>query len=379
MYEFSGKTESAADRIIHITRPAQIGGTITTTLRQAELQHLDGINVRLWSMLQTQQDQLKAIIANSPLCIKQISLLGLALRATSLQFWLGRSIVHFHSGQGCVTNRQRWLRRLLHPDIALVVTLHGTVTQERQFCDPYWRRYHIDNAKFVGAIGVPSESERRMQIEIGLPAEKVFVIPDVITHKKGDPKKLRLQLGLTETERILLYCGRVVREKGTYCLIEAFASIANRYPDVTLVVAGNGPDLQRCQQAAVPLGGRVRFLGHVANVDDLYAAADVFAAPSTGESFGISAMEAALARVPMMITKIEPWTDVFADGVSCEFVKVNDVASMVSALIRLFDHPQRSLALADNACMKVQSRFAPDCVLAALDRFYACAAKNRFG
>ena len=116
--------------------------------------------------------------------------------------------------------------------------------------------------------------------------------------------------------RYVLVVGGIEPRKGTVDMVDAMADLAAEYPDVRLVVAG-GETLfdyradfdRRCTERRIdPL-----ILGPVAEDDlpSLVAAADVFAFPSTKEGFGLAALEAAAAGVPLVMRDLPVLREVF--------------------------------------------------------------------
>jgi glycosyltransferase-like protein len=124
--------------------------------------------------------------------------------------------------------------------------------------------------------------------------------------------------------RYVLAVGGIEPRKGTLDLVEAFARAAVRRPDLSLVVAG-GETLfdyrdyrARVEARAAELGVTPRVLGPVdhAELPALVAAADVFAFPSTKEGFGLAAMEALAAGVPVVTRDLPVLREVFGDTVA---------------------------------------------------------------
>jgi glycosyltransferase involved in cell wall biosynthesis len=101
----------------------------------------------------------------------------------------------------------------------------------------------------------------------------------------------------------LLHVGRAVRTKGLRDMVRAMAHLAD-LPGITLTSAGSGEDLAACRAEAERLGvaGRVAFLGQLprAEVDRLYARADVFAFPSFREPMGGVVFEALHWGLPVI-------------------------------------------------------------------------------
>lgn len=108
----------------------------------------------------------------------------------------------------------------------------------------------------------------------------------------------RFQVG-AQPRRRLLFLSRLEPRKGASVLLEAFARLHARHPDLELVMAGDGPLRARLQRQA--RGLPVRFPGRVAEPDKpaLFASSDIFCSPALGpESFGIVLLEAMAAGVP---------------------------------------------------------------------------------
>lgn len=96
--------------------------------------------------------------------------------------------------------------------------------------------------------------------------------------------------------RVVLYVGRLERRKGVNYLLKAFQLLQEKNEDVSLVLAGDGPDREKLEELCHDLGLRnVHFLGFVSEEEKLRLlhSADLFCAPAIyGESFGIVLLEA---------------------------------------------------------------------------------------
>ena len=98
------------------------------------------------------------------------------------------------------------------------------------------------------------------------------------------------------TEKTILYIGRLERRKGVKYLLQAYQLLAQDNPNVRLVIAGNGPDREKLELLAEDLRlPNVSFLGYISEELklELLAEADLFCSPAVfGESFGIVLLEA---------------------------------------------------------------------------------------
>jgi glycosyltransferase involved in cell wall biosynthesis len=124
------------------------------------------------------------------------------------------------------------------------------------------------------------------------PETSVVVIPNVIPVAA---QPTRVSRGRATT---LLYMGSLTRVKNVGLAIRALEHLPH---DVTLDVAGTGPELERLQSAAREAGvtNRVRFRGHVNDVRPLLERAAVLVHPSVAETFGFALIEAAEHHVPV--------------------------------------------------------------------------------
>lgn len=131
----------------------------------------------------------------------------------------------------------------------------------------------------------------------------------------------------------ILSVGRLSPEKGTIDLVEAFAAVTT--PQARLVLAGDGPERRRLEErvAALGLGERVTFLGHV-DPTPWYRQARVVVVPSHTEAFGLVLVEALAHGLPIVATACHGPIEVLAGGRFGDLVPVGDVATMASAIDR---------------------------------------------
>lgn len=133
-------------------------------------------------------------------------------------------------------------------------------------------------------------------IRTGVVAAKSFTLDEIA--------QTRARLGIGADDPVLLYVGRIAREKNLATLLQAFRILSAKYPTAMLFLVGGGPALKETQAlaSAIGLGGRVRFLGMLARqeIDPLYASAHVFVFPSTTETQGIAICEALSAGLPVV-------------------------------------------------------------------------------
>ncbi len=174
----------------------------------------------------------------------------------------------------------------------------------------------------------------------GIPAK---VIPNgVDAHRfsraAGPPGAAARAAWRARLGRYVLTIGGIEPRKGSLKLLEAYALLSARMPDVRLVIAG-GQTLfdyrdyrARWERRATELGVEPVVLGPVDHdaLPTLVAAAGVFAFPSAKEGFGLAAMEALAAGVPLVVTDLPVFREIFT-GVARFADDVSELATQLSA------------------------------------------------
>jgi glycosyltransferase involved in cell wall biosynthesis len=165
--------------------------------------------------------------------------------------------------------------------------------------------------------------------EHGFPADKIVLIGngiDTTPYASAAPP---------ERVRRFLFLGRIVREKGVFELLEAFARVHPEHPDATLTIAGEGAargELER-RGGALALGDAVRFAGRVPHeqLDRLFAGADCLVLPSWSEGMPLSVLEAAAHRRVVIATDVGDLRGMFGERI--RLVQPRDVDALASAMM----------------------------------------------
>lgn len=231
------------------------------------------------------------------------------------------SVVHVHSPFITGWMGLRYSRRFGMP---LVFTYHTQLEAYAHYVpfEPNATRFATARltrtfANSSDAVVVPTNAMARHLRQLGVSA-RIEVVPsgiDVEFFASGrrDPA-LRRRLRIGEGEPMLLYVGRVAKEKNVELLIEALALAADR--SLRLVVAGDGPAREQAELLARRLGveSRVRFLGAVGRADlpGLYASADAFLMPSVTETQGLVLVEAMAAGAHVIAADAPPNREVLS-------------------------------------------------------------------
>jgi glycosyltransferase involved in cell wall biosynthesis len=176
------------------------------------------------------------------------------------------------------------------------------------------------------------------------PLEKIDVIPNGVDAKKfdfdfPDAADFRTNYAAPD-EKIIFHVGRNVREKGAQVLIDAFSKVLNEYLKAKLVIVGGGNrQWLKDQAAALEISDRVYFTGFVP--DDvllkIYKISDVAVFPSLYEPFGIVALEAMAAKVPVIVSDVCGLKEVVDNDINGITTYVEDPNSIAWGILRFLN------------------------------------------
>lgn len=277
----------------------------------------------------------------------------------------GFDVIHAHDW--LVTYAAKSLKNAY--DIPIVATIHATEAgrnsgihddTQRYINDTEWLLTYEATEVIVNSNFMKNDLQRLF----GLPYDKINVIPNGINLNNftGIERDydFRRQYAM-DNEKIILYVGRLVYEKGIQHLIAAMPKILSNYHDAKLVIAGKGGmiDELKAETSSLGLDNKVYFTGYMDSkkVQKMYKCADVAVFPSTYEPFGIVALEAMLAGVPTVVSDVGGLDEIIThgvDGMKSYAGNSNSIADSVTAL--LYDH-QLATNISKKARQKVKEQF----------------------
>jgi len=189
-------------------------------------------------------------------------------------------------------------------------------------------------------VAVPSQSTAESLKTRGYRVRHVETLKNGVdtAQYRPDRRDDTLHAGLGGGRCLLLYVGRVSREKGLTRLAESYAALRQRRDDVHLVVVGDGP--YRAEMAAA-LGDTATFTGFLRG-DDLarmIASCDIFAFPSTTDTLGRAVAEAQASGLPAVVFGVGGPRECIQPGVSGFVAAPDDDAAFIAHIERLVDDP----------------------------------------
>lgn len=192
-------------------------------------------------------------------------------------------------------------------------------------------------------------------------------------------RRARAELRIAAGAPVLATVGRLTAIKNYSLLLEAAQRVAARFPNLVVLLAGDGElraDLE-AQAARLGIAANLRFLGWRRDLPTIYAATDVFALTSRNEGTPVALIEAMAAGVPGVSTDVGGVGDVIASEAMGVRVAVDDVAGFSTAVERLLGDPAARLAMGAAARAHVLSRYDIIRLTSDMDMLYRSLHRGR--
>jgi glycosyltransferase involved in cell wall biosynthesis len=259
-------------------------------------------------------------------------------------------------------------------DLPLVATFHPPFDcKRRNFTSGTQHLMYQLYAPFLAhydQVIVFSQIQRDLLVRLGVPEQRVAVIPNGVDTAKYCPGFSRLKSDL-HAQRIFVYQGRLAPEKNVEALLKAWKH-SDMGPGSKLVIVGNGPLLPSLMAVYGAEHGIV-WLGFVADERrriEILQGADVFILPSLVEGLSLSLLEAMACGVACMATDAGADGEVLSQGAGV-ILSTHRVSSQLQTLLPLFrDHPELTLLLGQKARQRVLDRYTLSGNISQLELLY---------
>ena len=187
-----------------------------------------------------------------------------------------------------------------------------------------------------------------------------------------DKQKKRTELGIKGNGPVIGLGVRLSLQKGITYLLQAMPEITKRYPDVTLVIAGEGnceEDLRR-EATRIGIDGNTVFIGPRLDMPEVLKALDLYVLPSLWEGLPMVLLEAMAAGCPIVATKVGGSPTVISDGENGSLVEPMDPKALAREIIRLLGNEQLRSYYAKNGLKTFNDHFTADMMTAQYENLY---------
>jgi len=222
-------------------------------------------------------------------------------------------------------------------EIPIVTTLHGTditIVGRDASLKPVVE-FSINRSDAVTAVSEHLKNETLAHFDVANDIDVVYNFIDTERFRDQDKQHFKKAIAPND-EKILLHVSNFRQVKRIQDIIAAF-EIAHRSIRCKLILVGDGPERQKLETLARKLGvwNDVRFLGKQDAIDELLNVADVFLMASERESFGLAALEAMAAGVPVISSNAGGLPELNLHGKTGFVFPVSDVEAFADSLKQL--------------------------------------------
>jgi glycosyltransferase involved in cell wall biosynthesis len=246
-------------------------------------------------------------------------------------------VIHTHNTQpfmdGTIAALLTGVKRIIHTDHA------------RSFPDK-WRYMAIEwfMSQFAyKVVGVSDHTSQNLMKYEKISPKKIVTIPNGIDPTPFDitidEKKKRKELGLPENGPVLGVAVRLSEQKGLTFLLKAMPEIINKFPNVSLLIAGDGPLKETLIEETKQLGveKNVYFLGMRHDTAELLKLFDLYVLPSLWEGLPMIILEAMAAGCPIVATDVGGVGTAVRDGINGMLIQSSEINTLGKTITDLLN------------------------------------------
>jgi 1,4-alpha-glucan branching enzyme len=288
--------------------------------------------------------------------------------AAALVNSLGGNVDVFHAHDWLVANAGIGLKHVFRKP--LLATIHSTEIGRRNGIHfDYERMIHETEAWLTyeswKVICCSDYMVSHVRWAFGLPGDKLVMIPNgvnaevYVKAERDDLSHFRSKFALPE-EKIVLFVGRLVYEKGIHVLVNAIPKVLGKV-NAKFIIVGNGYMKEQLSSLvkSIGLAHKVLFTGFVDDdtLRKLQKCADVSVVPSLFEPFGIVALEAMAARSPLVVSDTGGLSEIVEHDVTGVKVYADNPDSLVWGITKVLLDETYANQIKANAYKKVQEKY----------------------
>jgi glycosyltransferase involved in cell wall biosynthesis len=233
-----------------------------------------------------------------------------------------------------------------------IVSTEHNLNYQENWLKKILKKWSLNFTKNIVAV---SGAVKTYAIAVGIPAEKIRVIYNgVETEKFLDltrkyEKKNKITIGSL---------GRLTEQKGFDFLIEVLAILKDK--KINCLLAGEGEDRGKLEKQIkkVGLSERVKLLGWQKNTKEFFDSLDIFILPSRWEGFGLAILEAGLAGLPVIASRVDGIKEIIEDKVDGLLFKKENVEELAEKIRYLTDNPEERKKLGVRLQNKAKEKFS---------------------
>ncbi len=185
-------------------------------------------------------------------------------------------------------------------------------------------------------------------------------------------RTLRRDLAIAADAQVILFVGRLNRDKGMLDLAQAFHALNKNNSNVELLLVGDEEDVSfaQIQQICASARHKLHHVKFTPTPEHYMAAADIFCLPSYREGFGLTIIEAAACGLPAVASRIYGITDAVVDGDTGVLFEAGNVGQLTLALQKLLTDAMLCQAMGERARARASKDFSSASITSAMVALY---------
>jgi N-acetyl-alpha-D-glucosaminyl L-malate synthase BshA len=257
--------------------------------------------------------------------------------------------------------------------VPFITTLHGTditlVGKDKTYAPVV--TFSINESDAITAVSNNLREETYKSFQIEKDIEVIYNFVDTERFKRREAELQHFRHAIAPNgEKILLHVSNFRKVKRVPDVVKIFQKVREKVP-AKLLLVGDGPDRPAIESLCrdLHLCGDIRFVGKQEQLEDVMSIADLFVLPSEYESFGLAALEAMAAEVPVISSNAGGLPEVNIHGETGYLSPVGDVDGMAAHAIRLLQD-DKLLATLRKGALKQAQRFHIDNIIPLYEALY---------
>ncbi len=282
-------------------------------------------------------------------------------------------IVHGHDYK---TDPLAFLLKVLKPDLKIMSTAHGWITNTRRTSLYKWIHL-IFLRRFKKMIAV-SNATRDLMIQSGISREKITVLYNGIDagkwRRENVTEDLKVEFGIPLDARVVGAVGRLGDEKDYYSLLDVAETVNTRLGNVYFMIVGDGKTDEKEKllnhAKAIGVDEKIVFTGYRSDLLTIYNSFDIFISTSLTEGLPNNTLEAMSMGLPVVVTNVGGVSELVQAGISGYLFEPRDVNGISQKIIDLLADDAALARVSHFARKRIEEKFTFDRRLKAIEGIY---------
>ncbi|HEY9679233.1 MAG TPA: glycosyltransferase family 4 protein [Drouetiella sp.] len=244
-----------------------------------------------------------------------------------------------------------------------------------------WRQLQMLKNNYIAHfLPITENVGRELSLREAVPMDKITVVhPGIPLFEVAETtdSEMRLSLGASDEDVVIIGIGRLEIEKNFSCVVESIAALDQSLP-VKVWIVGDGSQRTALEQLVIEknLSHKVRLLGYRSDIVKLLACSDIFVLASIAEPFGMSAVEAMIAKLPVVATQGPGLGTIVSDKETGLLVPPGDATGLSQALTLLVKDSSLRSRFAAAGRARAENLFSSDFMASKVVQIYRKVTEN---